>query len=86
MDTRRPLRLPDLVVAGRDIVWQWYDLQVPPDAPAGEYWLEVGIYDANAPGQPRVPIIGPDGKVADNHVGVAESLVASHLLTVIRIQ
>ncbi len=51
-----------------DIVWQWYDLTLPPDAPAGEYFVELGIYDANAPNQPRLNILDANGRVIDNHV------------------
>ena len=53
-----------------DIVWQWYDLALPPAAPAGDYYLELGIYDANAPGQPRLNILDANGNVLDNHVRV----------------
>ena len=44
-----------------DIAWQWYDLQLPADAPGGSYWVELGVYDANAPGQPRVPVLDEAG-------------------------
>jgi 4-amino-4-deoxy-L-arabinose transferase-like glycosyltransferase len=47
-----------------DIAWQWYDLQLPADAPAGAYWVEVGVYDANAPGQPRLPILDAAGNAS----------------------
>lgn len=53
-----------------DIVWQWYDLKLPDDAPAGDYWIDLGIYDANAPGQPRVNILDANGQVVDNRVRV----------------
>jgi 4-amino-4-deoxy-L-arabinose transferase-like glycosyltransferase len=47
-----------------DIAWQWYDLQLPADAPAGNYWVELGVYDANAPGQPRLPILDAAGNAS----------------------
>jgi hypothetical protein len=47
-----------------DLVWQWYDLALPADAPSGDYYVDLGVYDANAPGQPRLPVIGAaDGRV-----------------------
>jgi 4-amino-4-deoxy-L-arabinose transferase-like glycosyltransferase len=53
-----------------DIVWQWYDLTLPPAAPAGDYSVELGIYDANAPAQPRLNILDANGNVLDNHVTI----------------
>jgi len=47
-----------------DVAWQWYDLQLPAGAPAGSYWVELGVYDANAPGQPRLPVLDAAGNAS----------------------
>lgn len=31
-------------------------LSLPPDLPAGDYWIEVGLYDASDPSLPRLPL------------------------------
>ncbi|MBI5877915.1 MAG: glycosyltransferase family 39 protein [Chloroflexi bacterium] len=53
-----------------DLVWQWYDLALPADAPAGNYSVELGVYDANAPGQPRLRVIDATGVPAGDAVRV----------------
>ncbi|MEP7198968.1 MAG: hypothetical protein ABI874_04040, partial [Chloroflexota bacterium] len=60
-----------------DLVWQWFDLTLSADAPAGDYALDLGIYDANAPGQPRLPIRDANGKTTDNYVRVGPFRVTS---------
>ncbi len=52
-----------------DMVWQWFDLKLPADAPAGDYWIDLGVYDANAPGQPRLPILGSEDKADHVRLG-----------------
>lgn len=44
-----------------DLIWQWSDLTLPADAAAGEYFVELGVYDANAPGQLRLPVFDAGG-------------------------
>lgn len=46
-------RQTDTWLAGEVIVDQ-YELHLPADLPAGSYRLEIGLYDANAPGLPRL--------------------------------
>ncbi len=31
-------------------------LALPPDLPAGQYWIEAGLYDAGHPAMPRLPL------------------------------
>ena len=45
-----------------------HDLSLPADLPAGEYVIEVGMYDAGAPGLPRLPVLGEDGQAATDRV------------------
>jgi len=42
-----------------------YNLQVPPDTPAGEYWLKIGLYDAND--FTRLPVV-ESGEVVADHI------------------
>jgi 4-amino-4-deoxy-L-arabinose transferase-like glycosyltransferase len=58
-----------------DIVWQWYDLKLPEDAPNGEYGLIMGIYSANTMGQPRVPILDAAGNVMSDHLRVGPIVI-----------
>ena len=39
---------------GGEVVEDRYVLRLPPDLPPGEYTLEIGLYDANRPGLPRL--------------------------------
>jgi hypothetical protein len=45
-----------------------HDLSLPADLPAGEYVIEVGLYDAGAPRLPRLPVLGDDGQAATDRV------------------
>jgi mannosyltransferase len=45
-----------------------HDVPIPGDLPPGEYVIEVGLYDAGAPGKPRLPIRGQDGQVETDRV------------------
>jgi hypothetical protein len=36
-------------------------LALPPDLPAGEYWIEVGLYDADDPALSRLPLSDGSG-------------------------
>lgn len=46
-------------VAG-EIVEDQHVLFIPPDIPSGLYSLEIGLYDSQAPGMPRLPVAGGD--------------------------
>ena len=50
-----------------------YDIVVPPDAPAGQYELEVGLYDATA-GQ-RLPLLDKRGQRQDERVLLSDRIV-----------
>jgi 4-amino-4-deoxy-L-arabinose transferase-like glycosyltransferase len=45
-----------------------HDLSLPDDLPPGDYVVEVGLYDAGAPGLPRLPVLGEDGQAATDRV------------------
>jgi 4-amino-4-deoxy-L-arabinose transferase-like glycosyltransferase len=45
-----------------------HDLAIPPEMPPGEYVVEVGLYDAGAPGLPRLPIITNEGQSSTDRV------------------
>jgi hypothetical protein len=49
-----------------EIIVDEYEIEVQPDAPAGEYVLEIGMYDA-ASGE-RLPILDSAGQLTDNRV------------------
>jgi mannosyltransferase len=45
-----------------------HEMSIPPELPPGEYVLEVGMYDASAPGMPRLPVLGEEGQPATDRV------------------
>jgi hypothetical protein len=45
-----------------------YELVVQPDAPPGEYIIEVGMYDADTPDFRRLPLLDAEGNVLDNRI------------------
>jgi mannosyltransferase len=45
-----------------------HDVTLPADLPTGEYVIEVGMYDAGAPGLPRLPVLAEDGQAATDRV------------------
>ncbi|MGQ9625981.1 MAG: glycosyltransferase family 39 protein [Anaerolineae bacterium] len=56
----------------REIIADEHELQIAPDAPPGRYILEVGLYDANDPAFPRLPMLDESGEAIDTRVIVAE--------------
>jgi hypothetical protein len=50
-----------------------YDIVIPPDAPAGQYELEVGLYDATT-GQ-RLPLLDKTGQRQDERVLLSDRIV-----------
>jgi hypothetical protein len=51
-----------------DVIGEWYDLPIHPDAPPGRYWLVVGMYDL-ATGE-RLPVLDAGGNVAGTDVQI----------------
>ncbi|MGA9349062.1 MAG: glycosyltransferase family 39 protein [Anaerolineae bacterium] len=49
-----------------EVIEDEYILAINEDTPAGQYWLEVGMYEL-ATGQ-RLPILGDDGEVKDDRI------------------
>ena len=45
-----------------------HDLYLPADLAPGEYVIEVGLYDAGAPGLPRLPVVGDEGRIETDRV------------------
>lgn len=55
-DDHLPLRgqRPTDAWVGGEVVEDGYELRLPADLPPGDYWLEIGLYDADRPGLPRL--------------------------------
>lgn len=49
-----------------------YTLHIKPGTPSGEYWIEVGLYDAGDPSFPRLSVLGADGQPTDDRVLLAK--------------
>jgi hypothetical protein len=49
-----------------EVVEDEYILAINEDAPAGLYWLEVGMYELAT--EQRLPVLGDDGEVKDNRI------------------
>ncbi len=49
-----------------------YTLHIKPGTPPGEYWIEVGLYDAADPAFPRLPVLGADGQSLGDRVLLAK--------------
>ncbi len=45
-----------------------HQVPIPADLAPGEYVVEVGLYDANAPGLPRLPVLDDEGQAAADRV------------------
>ena len=45
-----------------------HDLSIPAGLPPGDYIVEVGLYDAGAPGMPRLSILGEEGQAQVDRV------------------
>jgi hypothetical protein len=44
-----------------------YSLLIPADTPPGQYWLEIGLYDANDLHFPRLPVV-EEGEIISDHI------------------
>jgi hypothetical protein len=51
-----------------EVVADVHLVTIPDGVPAGEYVVEVGLYDAGARNMPRVPVLGTDGRVETDRV------------------
>jgi len=51
-----------------EYVTDLHSVSIPSDLAAGEYVVEVGLYDAGAVGLPRLPIVGDEGQVETDRV------------------
>jgi hypothetical protein len=51
-----------------EFVTDQHEVPIPADLPGGQYVIEVGLYDAGAPGMPRLPVLGEDGQVETDRV------------------
>jgi len=52
----------------QEVIQDDYDLVIKPDAPPGEYVLEVGMYDASQPGFPRLPVLNEAGEQVGDRI------------------
>jgi len=51
-----------------EFITDLHELLIPADLPPGQYVIEVGLYDAGAPGMPRLPVLGKDNLVETDRV------------------
>lgn len=51
-----------------EIVSDKHPLTIPPDLPPGEYLIEVGMYELEEPGLPRLPVLAEDGTPAGDRI------------------
>jgi hypothetical protein len=51
-----------------EFITDLHGVPIPADLPQGQYVIEVGLYDAGAPGMPRLPVLGKDGQVETDRV------------------
>ena len=58
-----------------EVIVDKYDIVIPPDAPPGEYVLEVGLYDVMT-GQ-RLPVLDERGAGTDNRVLLSDQIMVS---------
>jgi hypothetical protein len=74
-DDNYPLRgeYPTSFWAVEEVVQDGYELALPPEMPAGEYELEVGMYLASS--RERLPILDDAGQVLDNRVVLGRVVV-----------
>jgi hypothetical protein len=56
-----------------EIIADVYNIPIQPDAPPGQYVIEIGLYQLDT-GQ-RLPVIGPQGQVIDNRILLEEIMV-----------
>lgn len=55
-----------------EVVEDGYEIPVDPAAPAGEYLVEVGLYDAAQPGYPRLPVLDEQDQITGDRVLLRE--------------
>lgn len=55
-----------------EVIADWYELQVQPDAPTGAYVIEVGMYDATTPDLRRLPVRDGVGQTIGDRVLLGE--------------
>jgi len=64
----KPLSPPTTTWKAGQVVSDTYDLTVRPDAPAGVYEVEVGVYSPAPPAFDRLRIVTDDGRITENFV------------------
>jgi hypothetical protein len=64
----KPLTPPTSTWTVGQVVSDTYDLTVKPDAPAGVYEVEIGVYDADSPTFERLRVITGDGRITENYI------------------
>jgi hypothetical protein len=62
-----------LAVVGLCLIVDKYDIIIPPNAPAGRYELEVGLYDATT-GQ-RLPLLDKTGQRQNERVLLSDRIM-----------
>jgi hypothetical protein len=51
-----------------EVIRDEFQLAVDPQAPPGDYVIEVGLYDAGDPALPRLPVLSPALSKAEGEV------------------
>ncbi len=72
----KPLAPPASTWTVGQVVSDTYDLTIKPDAPAGVYEVEVGVYDAGSPTFERLRVITDDGRITENYILLSKVRVA----------
>jgi 4-amino-4-deoxy-L-arabinose transferase-like glycosyltransferase len=51
-----------------EFITDLHEVPVPADLSPGQYVIEVGLYDAGAPGMPRLPVLGKENQIETDRV------------------
>ncbi|HLF27860.1 MAG TPA: glycosyltransferase family 39 protein [Anaerolineae bacterium] len=72
----KPLAPPTTTWTVGQVVSDTYDLTIKPDAPAGVYEVEIGVYHAATPAFERLRVITDDGRITENYILLSQVRVA----------
>ncbi|HJW82842.1 MAG TPA: glycosyltransferase family 39 protein [Anaerolineae bacterium] len=64
----KPLAPPTSTWTVGQVVSDTYELTIKPDAPAGVYEVEIGVYNAASPTFERLRVIIDDGRITENRI------------------
>ena len=64
----KPLTPPSSTWPVGQVISDTYSLTIKPDAPAGVYEVEIGVYNAASPTFERLRVITSDGRITENRI------------------